>query len=84
MQLLVKQIETQKVLIIDQNEQVLLTIDEQWSVEQICEFVIELSSKINDLSEIELTYEMLEDNSFWNYVLNLTTQWLSKQESQLN
>ena len=78
MQLLVKQIETQKVLIIDQNEQVLLTIDEQWSVEQICEFVIELSSKINDLSEIELTYEMLEDNSFWNYVLNLTKQWLSK------
>ena len=78
MKLVVKQIETQKVLIIDQNERVLLTIDEQWSVEQICEFVIELSSKINDLSEIELTYEMLEDNSFWNYVLNLTKQWLSK------
>lgn len=78
MKLVVKQIETQKVLIIDQNERVLLTIDEQWSVEQICEFVIELSSKVNDLSEIELTYEMLEDNSFWNYVLNLTTQWLSK------
>lgn len=78
MQLVVKQIETQKVLIIDQNERVLLTIDEQWSVEQICEFVIELSSKVNDLSEIELTYEMLEDNSFWNYVLNLTKQWLSK------
>ena len=78
MKLLVKQIETQKVLIIDQNERVLLTIDEQWSVEQICEFVIELSSKVNDLSEIELTYEMLEDNSFWNYVLNLTKQWLSK------
>lgn len=78
MKLVVKQIETQKVLIIDQNERVLLTIDEQWSVEQICEFVIELSSKVNDLSEIELTYEMLEDNSFWNYVLNLTKQWLSK------
>lgn len=78
MKLLVKQIETQKVLIIDQNERVLLTIDGQWSVEQICEFVIELSSKVNDLSEIELTYEMLEDNSFWNYVLNLTKQWLSK------
>ena len=78
MQLVVKQIETQKVLIIDQNERVLLTIDEQWSVEQICEFVIELSSKINDLSEIELKHEMLEDNPFWNYVVNLTTQWLSK------
>ena len=78
MQLTIKQTETQKVLIIDQNERILLTIDDQWSVEQICEFVIELSSKINDLSEIELSYEMLEDNSFWNYVVNLTTQWLSK------
>lgn len=78
MQLTIKQTEIQKVLIIDQNERVLLTIDEQWSVEQICEFVIELSSKINDLSEIELKHEMLEDNPFWNYVVNLTTQWLSK------
>lgn len=78
MQLTIKQTETQKVLIIDQNERILLTIDDQWSVEQICEFVIELSSKVNDLSEIELKYEMLEDNSFWNYVVNLTTQWLSK------
>lgn len=78
MKLVVKQTEAQKVLIIDQNERVLLIIDDQWTVEQICEFVIELSSKVNDLSEIELTYEMLEDNPFWNYVVNLTTQWLSK------
>lgn len=78
MELIIKQIEAQKALIIDRDHKVWLSIDEQWNVEQICHFVIELSRKIDDLSEIKLTYEMLEENPFWNYVVNLTTQWLSK------
>lgn len=78
MELVIKQIEAQKAMIIDQDHKVWLTIDEQWNVEQICHFVIELSRKINNLNEVKLIYEMVEDNPFWNYVVNLTTQWLSK------
>ena len=76
MQLLIKQTKVEQAIILNQDKKILLTIDQDLTVDKIVDFVINLAKQISDLKEIELEYEMLEENSFWKYVVELTKEWL--------